>query len=52
MGAFIYSNKVSRIVELENEYERERTREFLMTVGCLAMIAAAAAGFMFRIGLL
>ena len=52
MGAFIYSNKVNRIVELENEAEREKRREFLGAVGCFAVIAMAVFGLMFRAGLI
>ena len=52
MGAFIYSNKVSnRIVELENEAEKEKRREFLGAVGCFALIAVSVLGLMFRTGM-
>ena len=53
MGAFIYSNTVkNRIVELENECERERRKEFLCTVCCLAAVALALAGLVLRSGIL
>ena len=50
MGAFIYSNKVSRIVELENECEKEKMKEFIGTLGCLAVLALGIAGFLFSHG--
>ena len=52
MGAFIYStNKVNRIVELENECEKERMKEFIGTLGCFAALAMAIAGFVLSNGL-
>ena len=52
MGAVIYStNKVNRIVELENESERERTKEFIGTLGCFAALALGIAGFVLSNGL-
>ena len=52
MGAFIYSNnKVNRIVELENECEREKMKEFIGTLGCFAAIALGIVGFLFNNGL-
>ena len=50
MGAFIYSNKVNRIVELENESEREQTKEFIGTLACFAAIALGIIGFLFSNG--
>ena len=51
MGAFIYStNKVNRIVELENECEKERMKEFIGTLGCVAAIALGIVGFLFNNG--
>ena len=51
MGAFIYRNTVSnRIVELENECDRERNREILGTLCCAALVAIGIIGLMFRIG--
>lgn len=48
MGAVIYSNKVNnRIVELENEYER---KEFLGTLGCVALLAMGVLGILIRTG--
>lgn len=52
MGAFIYSNsKVNRIVELENECEREKMKEFIGTLGCFAAIALGIVGFLFNNGI-
>ena len=51
MGAFIYSNKVNRIVELENEIEREKRKEFLGALGCFAIVAVSVLGLMIRAGL-
>ena len=52
MGAFIYRNTVSnRIVELENEYEREKRKEFLGTVFCIAVVALALVGLVIRSGM-
>ena len=52
MGAVIYStNKVNRIVELENECEREKMKEFIGTLGCFAAIAMGIAGFVLTNGL-
>ena len=51
MGAFIYSNTVNnRIVELENECERERRKEFLGTVCCIALVAFGIMGLILRTG--
>ncbi len=51
MGAFIYSNTVNnRIVELENECERERRKEFLGTVCCIALVALGIMGLILRTG--
>ena len=53
MGAFIYRNTVSnRIVELENECENERRKEFLGTLACIAMVAVAIVGLVIRVGVL
>ena len=49
MGAFIYRNEVSRIVELENETEKRK--EFLGVVACIAACALGVAGLLARIGL-
>jgi len=51
MGAFIYRNTVNnRIVELENECEREKRKEFLGTVFCFAAVALALIGLVIRSG--
>ena len=51
MGAFIYRNTVSnRIVELENECDRERNREILGTLCCVALVAVGILGLMIRVG--
>ena len=51
MGAFIYRNTVNnRIVELENECDRERRSEFLGTLCCVALVAVGILGLMFRLG--
>ena len=51
MGAFIYRNTVNnRIVELENERERERRKEFLGTVCCIALVALGIMGLILRTG--
>ena len=51
MGAFIYSNTVNnKIVELENECEREQRKEFLGTVACIAAVALALFGLVIRAG--
>ena len=50
MGAFIYNNKVNRIVELENECERERRKEILGTLCCFALVAVTVLGLMLRTG--
>ena len=53
MGAFIYRNTVNnRIVELENECDRERKNEILGTMCCLALVAVGIIGLMFRVGAL
>ncbi len=49
MGAFIYRNEVSRIVELENETEKRK--EFLGAVACIAACALGVVGLLARIGL-
>ena len=49
MGAFIYRNEVSRIVELENETEKRK--EFLGAVACIVACALGVAGLLARIGL-
>ena len=52
MGAFIYRNTVSnRIVELENEYERERRKELLGAACGFAVIALALFGLVIRAGM-
>ena len=52
MGAFIYSNKVNnRIVELENECEREKRKELLGTAVCIAAVALALFGLVIRSGM-
>ena len=52
MGAFIYSNTVNnRIVELENECERERRKELLGIAACIAAVALALFGLVIRSGL-
>ena len=52
MGAFIYRNTVNnRIVELENECENERRKEFLGTLCCVAMVVVAIVGLVIRVGL-
>ena len=53
MGAFIYRETVSnRIVELENECEREKRKEFLGTLGCIGVVAIGMIGLLFRISVL
>ena len=53
MGAFIYRNTVSnRIVELENECDRERKKEILGTLCCAALVAVGIIGLVLRIGAL
>ena len=51
MGAFIYRNTVNnRIVELENECARERRKEILGTLCCVALVAVAVLGLVIRVG--
>ena len=51
MGAFIYRNTVNnRIVELENECDRERRKEILGTLCCAALVAVSIIGLMLRVG--
>ena len=51
MGAFIYSTTVNnRIVELENACERERRKEILGSVCCIAMVALGIIGLILRTG--
>ena len=52
MGAYIYKNEVSRIVELENKDETEKRREFLASVLCIAACALGVIGLLFRTGLI
>ena len=53
MGAFIYRNTVNnRIVELENECDRERKKEILGTLCCVALVAVAILGLVIRTGAL
>ena len=52
MGAYIYRNEVSRIVELENREEMEKRKELLATAICFAACALGAIGLLFRIGML
>ena len=51
-GAFIYSNNVNKIVELENEYEKERMKESLGLACCFATVALGVLGFLIRAGVL
>ena len=51
MGAYIYKNEVSRIVELENKDEIEKRKEFLTTVICFAACALGVIGLLFRTGM-
>ena len=53
MGAFIYRNTVNnRIVELENECEKERNKEILGTLCCIGLVAVAILGLVVRVGML
>ena len=53
MGAFIYRNTVNnRIVELENECDRERNKEILGTLCCAALVTVAIIGLVLRVGAL
>ena len=52
MGAFIYSNNVNKIVELENEDEKERMKESLGLACCFATVALGVLGFLIRAGVL
>ena len=52
MGAYIYRNEVSRIVELENKDEAEKRKELLTTAICFAACALGVIGLLFRTGLI
>ena len=51
MGAYIYRNVVSRIVELENKDEIEKRKELFTTVICFAACALGVIGLLFRTGM-
>ena len=51
MGAYIYRNEVSRIVELENKDEIEKRRELFTSVICFAACALGVIGLLFRTGM-
>ena len=51
MGAYIYRNEVSRIVELDNENQIEKKKEIFTSVICLAACALGVIGLLFRTGM-
>ena len=51
MGAYIYKNEVSRIVELEDKEEIEKRKEIFTSVICFAACALGVIGLLVRTGL-